>query len=112
MIFYVGAISELYIHCCIITHIELYYIKQTLSFFTLLLPQDLSDYTTTKDTITFTSGQSVGYAVNVSIPITSDTMAESIESFFTSITLLPTNLNVLVQPSSAEVFIQDDDSKD
>ena len=33
-------------------------------------------------------------------------MAESIELFFSNITLLPNDLNVLVQPRSAKVFIQ------
>ena len=64
-----------------------------------------------RDVITFTSGQSIGSAINISIPIMSDDMAESIESFFTSITLLPVDLNVLVQLSSAVVLILDDDSK-
>ena len=71
----------------------------------------MSDYTTTSYVITFTSGQSIGSAINISIPIMSDDMAESIESFFTSITLLSVDLNVLVQLSSAVVLILDDDSK-
>ena len=71
----------------------------------------MSDYTTTSYVITFTSGQSIGSAINISIPIMSDDMTESIESFFTSITLLSVDLNVLVQLSSAVVFILDDDSK-
>ena len=71
----------------------------------------MSDYTTTSYVITFTSGQSIGSAINISIPIMSDDVTESIESFFTGITLLSVDLNVLVQLSSAVVLILDDDSK-
>ena len=63
-----------------------------------------------RDVITFTSCQSIGSAINISITIMSDDVAESIESFFTSITLLSVDLNVLMQLSSAEVFILGDDS--
>ena len=61
--------------------------------------------------ISFTSGQSVGTQVPISIPIVEDNMSEDEESFLGILNLLSTGLNVSVAPDEAEIFIQDNDSK-
>ena len=75
-----------------------------------LLP-DPSDYTTTTQTISFTSGQGVGSTVGIAIPISEDNFAENTESFFGSLSLLPTNLNVEVTPNRTQILITDNDRK-
>ena len=72
---------------------------------------DPSDYTTTTQTISFTSGQSVGSTVHITIAISEDNFVENIESFFGSLSLLPNNLNVEVTPNRKEIFITDNDRK-
>ena len=70
-----------------------------------------SDYSTLLQNITFTTGQSVGSQVNISIPIINDNTIESIESFFGSIFAYPVKQIVDVRPDKTEVSITDDDSK-
>ena len=69
------------------------------------------DYTATSQTISFTSGEGVGSTVDITIPIIDDDITETLESFFGSLTLLPTNLNVSVTPNQAEIFITDNNRK-
>ena len=69
------------------------------------------DYTATSKTITFTSGQDVGSTVDITIPIIDDNITETLESFFGSLTLLPTNLDVSVAPNQANISIIDNNRK-
>ena len=63
-------------------------------------------------TVSFTSGQGVGTEVTIDIPITDDDiLEEKLKSFFGSLVLQPTPLNVMVEPSMTEVVIVDDDSE-
>ena len=49
--------------------------------------------------------------MHIAIAISEDNFAENIESFFGSLSLLPTNLNVEVTPNRKEIFITDNDRK-
>ena len=70
-----------------------------------------SDYTPRNITIRFRAGQGVGSVVNISIPIVNDTIAESIELFFGTLSIVTSNVNVQVTPHQAEAVIEDNDSK-
>ena len=69
------------------------------------------DYTTTSQTISFTSGQGVGSTVDITIPLIDDNITEAVEYFFGSLTLIPTNLDVSVTPNQTKIFITDNNSK-
>ena len=69
------------------------------------------DYTTTSQTISFTSGQGVGSTVDITIPIIDDNIIEAVEYFFGSLTLIPTNLDVSVTPNQTKIFITDNNGK-
>ena len=86
---------------------------EILSFYSLLsFPPDSLDYTSTTFTLSFTSGQTIGIRISKTISIVNDNIAESIESFFGSLSLQPTGLNVSVSPDQAEIYITDNDGKD
>ena len=71
-----------------------------------------SEYTATTMTVSFMSGQGVGTEVTIDIPIADDDiLEEKLKSFFGSLVLQPTPLNVIVEPSRTEVTIVDDDSE-
>ena len=82
--------------------------------FNLLMPfpPGSSDYNSTTQILSFMSGQTIGTQIPITISITNDGIAENIESFFGSLSLQPTALNVSVSPDQAEVFITDNDGKD
>ena len=70
------------------------------------LPPALSDYTSVSTDLTFNSGTT---NQTVMIPIVGDNVVESTESF--SVSLTTGDSAVMLNPSTATVTIQDDDSK-
>ena len=69
------------------------------------------DYTAKSQNISFTSGQVEGSMVDITTPIIDDNITKAVESFFGSLTLLPTNLDVSVTPNQTKIFITDNNSK-
>ena len=61
--------------------------------------------------LTFIVDQRMGTIMNVQIPILRDNIAESIEFFLVGLSQVSVVTNVLVAPSQAMIFINDDDSK-
>ena len=49
--------------------------------------------------------------MGIAIAISEDNFAENTESFFGSLSLLPTNLNVEVTPNWTQILITDNDRK-
>ena len=47
----------------------------------------------------------------VTVDITTDSLLEFDETFFGHLTLVPTTLNVMVNPNRATITVQDDDGK-
>ena len=84
------------------------FIYSLLCCFSFFLCLDPSDYTTTTETIFFTSGQTLGSTVDISIPIINDNIAETLESFFGGLSQISTNLAVTVAPTESQIFIYDD----
>ena len=54
----------------------------------------------------------MGTQILITISIVNDSIAEGIESFFGSLFLQPTGLNVVVSPDQANIIITDNDGKD
>ena len=71
-----------------------------------------SDYTSTIQILSFTSGQRNGTQIPISISIVNDRIAESYESFFGNLSLPQSELKVSVFSDKTEIFITDNDSKD
>ena len=69
------------------------------------------DYTATFQNISFAFGEGVGSTVDITIPIIDGIFTEDVESFFGSLTLLHTNLDVSVTPNQTEIFITDNNRK-
>ena len=69
------------------------------------------DYTATFQNISFAFRQDIGSMVDITIPIIDDIFTEAVESFFGSLTLLHTNLDVSVTPIQTEIFITDNNRK-
>ena len=76
--------------------------------FIFYLHLDPSDYITTTQIISFTSGETVGSTVNISIPVIDDNIAETLESFIGGLHLISSNLVVTVTPNRTQIFINDD----
>ena len=92
---------------------EEYLYLDILNFYSLAsFPPGSLDYTSTTQTLSFTSGQTIGTRIPITISIVNDNITESIESFFGSLSLQPTGLNVFVSPDQAEISITDNDGKD
>ena len=49
--------------------------------------------------------------IPVDIPIEDDSIVESIENFFSALTLVTTEANVLLSPQQTEIRINDDDGE-
>ena len=47
----------------------------------------------------------------VTIPITDDNVVESIENFFASLSLRTAGANVVINPATTEIMINDDDGE-
>ena len=92
---------------------EEYLYLDILNFYSLAsFPPGSLDYTSTTQTLSFTSDQTIGTRIPITISIVNDNITESIESFFGSLSLQPTGLNVFVSPDQAEISITDNDGKD
>ena len=85
---------------------------EILHFYSLpSFPPGSFDYISTTQTLSLTSGQIIGTRIPITIPIVNDKIAESIESFFGSLSLQLTGLNVSVSPDQAEISITGNDGK-
>ena len=87
----------------LLTHLN----KTLPQLLTLLSPAPV-DYTSTTNTLTF--GPTVT-RLPVTIPITDDNVVESIENFFANLDLTTPGANVVINPATTEIRIDDDDRK-
>ena len=91
---------------------EKYLCLDILNFYHLpSFPPGSSDYISTTQILTFISGQTIGIRFPITIQIVNDNIAESNKSFFGSLTLLHTKLDVSVTPNQTEIFITDNNRK-